>query len=142
VTGPLTEQARALAERVGGLISAVEQLHRRTNRAERVQKYVVFGLLLDLVLSVAVAFVVANQFNASYDLRAAVEREATTRNQGICPLYSLIIGGYNPDSRPAGPARDSYVQAFKTINNAYTALECKQPPVPPRTDQTSVPVPR
>lgn len=142
MTGPLTEQAKVLGDRVASLTLAVDQLDRRTVRNERIQMWVVFGLLLDLVLSIAVALVVANQFSAAADIKAAVEREATTRNQGVCPVYALLVGGYNPASRAEGADRDAYIQTYKTIRDAYTALECKQAPVPPRSDQTPVPVPR
>lgn len=138
----LTEQAKILGDKVGGLALAVEHLDRRTGRNERVQMWVVFGLLLDLVLSIAVALVVTNQITVNNDIKAAVAREATTRNDGICPLYSLIIGSYNPGSRAEGKDRDAYVAAYKTMGDAYRSLECRADPVPPRADQTPVPVPR
>lgn len=138
----LTEQAKVLTDKVGSLTLAVEHLDRRTNRTERVQMWVVFGLLLDLVLSVAVALVVTNQFSQAADLRHAVERERVTREQGLCPLYALLVGSYNPSSRTPGPDRDNYTKAFQTMRDAYEALECKQAPVPPRADQPSNPIPR
>jgi len=138
----LTEQAKALTDEVAGLSLAVDQLHRRTDRTERVQMFVVFGLLLDLVLSVAVALVVGNQIAASADLKVAVEREEVTRNQGVCPIYSLLVGSFNPASRAEGPDRDAYIRIFQSIDASYRALECKQAPVPPRADQTATPVPR
>lgn len=141
MTGPLTEQAKALTDKVGSLVLAVDQLDNRTGRTERVTMWVVFGLLLDLLLSVAVAFVVGNQFAAAADIREAVNRESVTRQQGLCPLYALLIGTYNPNSRAEGPDRQAYVSTFQTLNEAYQALECKIAPVPPRSDQSAIPVP-
>lgn len=141
MTGPLTEQAKALTDRVGSLVLAVEQLDNRTGRTERVTMWVVFGLLLDLVLSVAVALVVGNQFAAAADIREAVSRESITRQQGVCPIYALLIGTYNPTTRTEGQDRDAYIATFQTLNEAYHALECKLPPVPPRSDQSAIPVP-
>lgn len=138
----LTDQAKALGDRVASLTLAVDQLHRRTDRTERVQAFVVFGLLLNLLLCVAVALVVVNQISASADLRAAIQREEVTRNQGVCPIYSLLLGSFNPTSRAEGPDRDAYIKIFKSIDASYRALECKQAPVPPRADQTPIPVPR
>lgn len=138
----LTEQAKALTDEVAGLTLAVEHLDHRTNRNERVQAFVVFGLLLDLVLSVAVALVVGNQIAASNDLKVAVQHEEVTRNQGVCPIYSLLLGSFNPATRAEGPDRDAYIKIFQNIDASYRALECKQAPVPPRADQTATPVPR
>lgn len=142
MTGPLTEQAKQLTDKVGSLVLAVEQLDNRTGRTERVTMWVVFGLLLDLVLSVAVALVVGNQFAAAADIREAVARESITRQQGVCPVYALLVGGYNPASRAEGPDRDTYIKTFQTLNEAYHALDCTQPPVPPRADQSAIPIPK
>lgn len=141
MTGPLTEQAKQLTDKVGSLVLAVEQLDNRTGRTERATMWVVFGLLLDLVLSIAVALVVGNQIAASADVRQAVEREAVTRQQGLCPLYALIVGNFNPNTRTEGPDRDRYISSFQTLNEAYHALECKIAPVPPRSDQSAIPIP-
>jgi hypothetical protein len=138
----LTEQAKALTDEVAGLTLAVEHLDRRTNRNEKVQAFVVFGLLLDLVLSVAVGLVVGNQIAAANDVKTAVEREQVTRNQGVCPIYALLLGSYNPNTRIEGPDRDAYIKIFQNIDASYRALECKQAPVPPRADQSATPVPR
>lgn len=141
MTEPLVEQARRLADRVRGLSVAVDELDKRTDRAGRVQVFVIFGLLLDVLLSIAVTLVVVNQFTAAEKLRHAVERESTTRSQGLCPLYGLIVGSYNPASRKEGPDRDAYIKSFQTLRDAHESLECNQAPVPPRSDQTPVPVP-
>lgn len=141
MTGPLTEQAKRLGDNVEALSLAVDQLDSRTGRTERVTQWVVFGLLLDLLLSVAVAFVVGNQIAAAADVREAVARESVTREQGVCPIYALLIGTYNPNTRAAGPDREKYIDTFQTLNEAYHKLECKLPPVPPRSDQSAIPVP-
>lgn len=130
MTGPLTEQAKRLADQVSGLSLAVDQLDRRTNRNAKVQTFVVFGLLLNLVLCVAVALVVANQFAVSSGLQTAIAREAKTRQEALCPLYALVVGGYNPSSRAAGTDRDTYNATFDVMRKGFDALDCNIKLVP------------
>lgn len=141
MTGPLTEQARLLGERIAGLSLAVEQLDRRTNRSEKITIGVVFGLILDLILSVAVALVLGAQFSTNAKLEDANTRLEATVTEGICPVYGLVLGSYNPLTRKEGAERDAYVQSFKVMNEAYKSLKCPTAIVPPRSDQTPQPVP-
>lgn len=127
----LTAQARVLADRVGALSTAVEQLDRRTNRSEKVVIAVIIGLLLDLVLSVTVAVVLLQLRDNDAQIAATQEREQHTRQDALCPLYSLILGSYNPESRPEGPARQTYIDQFKVMREAYDALDCTAPLIPP-----------
>jgi len=129
----LASQAKLLTERVAELALSVDQLDRRTTRSERVTAGVVFGLLLDLVLSIAVAFVLSNLFQTNDRLEAAIEREAQTRQEVLCPLYGLIVGAYNPTSRPEGPQRDEYVRNFQVIMDSYPKLSCATVVVPGST---------
>lgn len=131
MTEPLRSQAKELADSVAVLTVAVEQLDRRTNRSERITIGVVFGLLLDLVLSVAVAVVLANQVSISERVATAVEREAHTREDALCPVFGLLLGNYNPESRPAGPGRDQYIATFDVMRRSYDNLSCPGGIVPP-----------
>lgn len=127
----LTAQAKVLADRVGGLSLAVEHLDRRTIRSEKVVAAVVVGLLLDLVLSVVVAVVLVQLNNSNAEITATQLREQHTRQDALCPLYSLILGSYRPESRPEGPDRQAYIDQFKVMREAYAALDCQTPLVPP-----------
>lgn len=128
----LAAQAHALNENIARLKLSVEQLDRRAGRSERVTLAVTLGLLLDLVLSVVAAFLLSTQYHTNDRLEEAIDREARTRQDALCPLYSLIVGSYNPNSRPEGPARDAYNGAFTELRAAYEVLECTSPVVPPR----------
>lgn len=132
----LAEQAKILADRVSALSTAVDKLDRRTGRSEKTVALVVFGLLLDLALSLTVGIVLFQLNAANNEIRATQAREAQTRQEALCPLYGLILGSYNPNSRPEGEARDKYVQQFDIMRTAYAALDCTGPAgdlVPPRT---------
>lgn len=127
----LVTQAAALTEKMGVLTDAVVELDRRSNRNQRVVIGVVFGLLVDLVLSVAVVLTLASQISTNDRLQSTINREAATREQALCPLYSLIVGSYNPTSRAAGEDRERYEATFQAMRTAYDSLDCPGQPVPP-----------
>lgn len=127
----LVTQAAALTEKMGVLTDAVLELDRRSNRNQRVVIGVVFGLLVDLVLSVAVVLTLASLVSTNDRVQAAIDREAATREQALCPLYSLIVGSYNPGSRAEGPDREQYEKTFVAMRAAYDSLDCPGGPVPP-----------
>lgn len=137
----LVTQAQALADTVGVLADAVDNLNRRTGKTERTTIFVVLGLAVDLVLSVAVAVLVSSQISVSGDVQAAIAREASTRQDALCPLYGLLLGSYNPTSRAEGTARDQYNEAFRVMRGAYDSLDCATPVVPPRVDQPPATIP-
>jgi hypothetical protein len=104
---------------------------------------VVLGLLLDLVLSFAVGIVLWNLSETNgrledqnLQVQQAVAREAATRQEVLCPLYGVIVGSFNPDSRPPGPQRDEYLRNFEVINGSYPKLNCANPVVPGSTAGT------
>jgi hypothetical protein len=129
----LTERAKVLADRVGALSDAVEHLDQRTNRGEKAVIGVVAGLVLSVALSVIVGIVLVKQQTITDQISVTQEREAHTRQDALCPLYSLILGSYNPNSRPEGDARQAYIDQFKVMRQAYDALDCTAPLVPPPT---------
>lgn len=127
----LVAQAQKLAETVGALVTAVDKLDERTNRSERIVIGVVFGVLLSVVLSIAVGLIVWTQINTNGRLQATIDREAATREQALCPLYSLIVGSYNPGSRAEGEDRQQYEATFQAMRDAYDSLDCPGGVVPP-----------
>jgi hypothetical protein len=126
----LVDQAKSLADKVSALALSVDQLDRRTSRSEKITVGVVLGLLLDLVLSVAVAVVLTQLFVTNDRLEASIQREGQTRQEVLCPLYELIVSTFNPESRPPGPARDQYVQSMQVIIDSYPRLDCANPVTP------------
>lgn len=122
----LAKQAKDLSGDVSSLSLSVKQLGERTSRSEKVTVAVVVGLALDIVLSIALAITLAN-------LSSLQDREAATRQLALCPLYSLILGSFRPESRPAGPEREKYEQAFVEMRHARDTLACTSSLVPPST---------
>jgi hypothetical protein len=118
----LSVNAVKLARNVAALNASIDGLHRRTARSERVIALTIIGLCLDLALTLIAAFLVWTQF------------DTTSRVDAVCPLYAVIIGSYNPDTRAAGEARDSYNQAFDIMRDGYARLKCRNPIVPPRVN--------
>lgn len=127
----LLEQAKVLADRVGGLSEAVEQLDRRTNRSEKVVIGVVVGLVLTIALAIALGIGFIQLRVTADDVAETEARETRTREETLCPFFSLVLGSYNPDSRPEGEARQIYVEQFEAMRLGYAALECTAPLVPP-----------
>lgn len=126
----LAEQAKTLRDAVSALALSVEHLDRRTTRSEKITAAVVLILLIVLILAVAVGIVLAQQFATNNRLEASIQREAQTRQEVLCPLYGLIVGTYNPESRPPGKARDEYVRSAKVILDSYPRLDCANPVTP------------
>jgi hypothetical protein len=127
----LLEQARVLADRVGALSHAVEKLDQRTNRSERAVVGVVLGLALTIMVAIALGIAFIQLSRNSEILAEAEARELRTREGALCPLYSLILGSYNPESRPEGEARQKYIDQFVVMRAAYDVLDCTGPLVPP-----------
>ena len=119
----LTAEVKKLTNRLEESTVRIAELTGR-NRAlnERSRKHsnwiyaTTIGLALSLISSIALAFV-SYQF---YEQRRVVH----------CPFYSLVIGSYRPETRPPGPERDKYEEAFYQMRDSYAFLECG-PPVPP-----------
>jgi len=129
----LIEQAKVLADRVGALSDAVEHLDRRTNRGERAVIWMAAGLGLVLILSIIVGIGFIQLRDNTVTVTDIQAREEHTRQDALCPLYSLILGSYRPESRPEGDARQTYIDQFKVMRQAYAALDCTTPLVPPAT---------
>ena len=130
----LAVQAKALADTVSVLTKAVDQLDKRATKGERINVWVSLGLAVDLVLSIAIALIVSG-------LVGVIDREKSTRQDAVCPLYAVFLGTYNPGSRAEGAARDTYNQIFVTLQNSYNSLDCDDPIVPPRVDQPPATIP-
>jgi uncharacterized membrane protein len=111
----LTDEATRLRQDVAGLR---DQLATTRGRVWWVALLAVIALALGVGL-----VVVAAQSQATDD-----------RVNAICPVLALVVGGYDPNTRTAGPARDAYVRSFAVMREAYTGTRCDQvaPLVPPR----------
>jgi hypothetical protein len=112
----LSKSASLLREEVRGLRDALTHFGPRVRRAE----FLAF-LGVTLVLFGLVAFGLLRQ------------NDTNRRIDGLCPVFALVIGSADPDSRPAGPARELYEESIRVITQAYGQLACTDPIVPPRS---------
>jgi hypothetical protein len=125
-----------LAESVGTLTKSLDGLESRTSRGERGLRLTIVGLCVDVLLSVVVlglgGFLYASNSdvkNTQAQLEAQHQQDTVLRHDALCPLYSLLIGFYNPASRdkfPQGPA--AYDRGFTVLRNGAAALNCPQSP--------------
>jgi hypothetical protein len=74
---------------------------------------------------VAIGVTLASALLAEYQSVDQTRQEvARTQESELCSMYSAVIHGYRPESRPAGPERDRYEQAFSTIRAEHAKLGC------------------
>lgn len=119
----LKRQTAKLDHDVVGLTREIHHLNRR-NRWVTAALYAIAAALIAVVAFVA--------YRAE---RTATEQEQL-RSDVLCPLYGLILGSYDPDSRAPGAARDKYEQSYKVFRDGYRTLRCApEQIVPPRTDK-------
>lgn len=122
----LSRRAAELTDQVEKLRLAVEHLDERTKRAERATARTGVAAAVLLVLILLGGWNVHSQ-------RQTADRLESVTQRSLCPVFGLVIGGYEPESRPAGPARDRYVETIDVMRGAYGELGCVAPLVPPRT---------
>ena len=123
----LKRQTRLLDDDVKNLTGKVSRLGDRLNKVDRDKRWLIAGLLLIVALVALVAFVAFRAENTARETDAL-------RGDVLCPLYGLILGGYDPNSRPEGDARRKYEETFAVIRQGYGVLRCTNPLVPPRTN--------
>lgn len=107
-----------LIERIDTLTEATHELTDRTRRTERRSRWVAALSAIALFATCACGYAIYQQY--------------ATRVFVLCPLYSVIVGSYAPQTRPAGEAREAYEKVFVTMRAAYDYLDCPQAPVAPR----------
>jgi hypothetical protein len=143
----LGDQANKLGVKVDDLgvkvdrqTEALQELGERQTRTEKVSTRTAVAAVIAIAILAAagwlgykqvvtsgqLAQVVAEQQRAAEDQRRVVQ-------DALCPVFGLLIGGYDPTTRPEGPARDQYEQTYATFRKSYDALHCTSQLVPPRT---------
>ncbi len=120
MTDDLGDRAEQLRAEVAGLRTDVQSLRDRTVRGEK--------RLLHLALSVVLVLLLAGATAVTAYRGLATDR----RVDSLCPVLALVIGGFDPSTRPAGPARDAYVANISVLTRTYGQLGCTDPLVPPR----------
>lgn len=131
----LGRRAVELAEHVGKLRLAVDSLARRTDRSEKILAVTVAVLVLVVVLSGAVMWTMHVQQVQQDQLADNQAQARAIRDGALCPLFALILGSYQPGSRPSPQAQQTYDDAYAQMRTIYQNLACTTPIVPPRTAQ-------
>lgn len=123
----LARSADDLRDEVKQLRLAVVQLGARTARAEKVSIRAATAAAVLLLLVGLIGWVVWQQRQTADALESLTQRS-------LCPVFALVVGGYDPSTRPEGPAREQYQRTFEVMRQAYGELRCASPLVPPRED--------
>jgi hypothetical protein len=116
-------------EGLAAAVLALSQMNTRQDRTERNSRWVLAGAVLLLGAFLVLGWVTWQQHQTSQRLSAVVDRS-------LCPLYGLIVGSYNPETRQLntdgtfeGSDRQKYIQSYQDPNvgmfAAADALECK-----------------
>lgn len=123
LSGRADSLARAvvdLNESINELMARTEQSADQIRRSRRTVRLTVAGLILDVVLTAVMAFLLNRERQLS-DMQQTVTRDV------LCPLYSLLVGSYDPKRREA-MIRDQqikYDDAFAVIRQGSRALGCR-----------------
>ncbi|MFR9807055.1 hypothetical protein ACL02T_32880 [Pseudonocardia sp. RS010] len=126
--GELADEVSQLRAAVEGLSKGQEALDRRTGRAERLSvRTALAGAALGILILLGIVLVT--------EQRSTQEQLDGLVQQSLCPTFQLLVGGYDPTTRPPGEARDKYEDAFAQIREALAALHCTGGLVPPRIER-------
>lgn len=106
--------AESVDNLTGNVVDSVAEQARANRRTRHITVGLAASLVLDLVLTAMFAVV---------SVRVS-DVQRVTSDDVLCPLYGLIVSGYHPELRPAGPARDEYVADYLIIRKGYLALNC------------------
>lgn len=121
------EDVQALTQATAKLTKTAEKLVPRVEQIERDKKLYLTFFSAVAMLVVVIAYAVFQNYLTNARLTDVVQ-------ESLCPVYGLVLGGYNPSTRPEGPARDEYNKTFQAMRDAYIPLECVGGLVPPRIE--------
>jgi hypothetical protein len=136
----LGTQADKLGRKVDRLTETLKELGERQTRTERLSTRTAVAAVIAIAILAGGSWLGYRQVVTSGQLSMVVgEQQQTAEDQrrvtedALCPVFALLIGGYDPSSRPEGPAREQYERTFQTFRTSYDALRCTTQFVPPRT---------
>lgn len=136
-----TDRLGRLAELAAALVTEVEELsadsgHQFVSLARRAQVnrrlifFVITGGLLNIAITVVLAFTLIGQVNNTQRIDALTRRldtaQTTQRQKALCPLYGVFLDSKSAAGRAAAPDPKKYDHAFKVIEDGYKVLECSQ----------------
>lgn len=131
------EELRKVVVQVGGRL---DDLGKRADRQRLGLTMSGVGLTACLVLSILMLVAFQRQSAASEELSTLFAQQEVIRGDAVCPILAYLIGGYDPDSRAAGEARQAAEANVAEQRRVYTdVLHCVTPLVPPRSDLVTKP---
>jgi hypothetical protein len=99
------------------------ELARRSKQNRILSVISITGLILDVILSIALAF-------GGYQLQHLTHRidvsQTTTRQKALCPMYQVFLDSKSAAGRNAAPDPKKYDHAFVVIKEGYEALNCDE----------------
>lgn len=135
----LAATAAELGRKVDRLTDAVDRLDKshnqlatRTGAVERRSVRTVVASVLAVAILVIGGWLAYTQVVTNSRLDAVVTDQQKVTQQVLCPVFALLLGGYDPETRPPGEARVRYVETFEEYSRIFARLECTTELVPPR----------
>ena len=122
----LDQDVRTLNDTTEANTAALDRVHQRLDRSDKDRRKFVTALI---ALALLAGFLGVEAMR----LEGSIRDQTQVREQVLCPLYSIFLGAYDPQSRPEGEARKRYEETYVEIRRGYQVLRCTNPIVPPRT---------
>lgn len=133
--GALTAAAQELITKINDLNedtgNAITNVTKQSNTTRKYVWWLAFSFALDLILTVAMLFVVNGQQTNADRIAVLTEHNSVTqtitRQQVLCPLYQLFLDSRQYQPPPPDPeARARQEAAYKTIQAGYDAIKCAE----------------
>lgn len=135
----LSHEITDLTDRIdGNEVRAREEAKLAREEAKRAARTRI-ALAIIGVIVLAIAFIAWQNYRTNEDQRATAAQQESLIRDFICPSTALLVGGYRPDSRPAGDARDAYSDSIDGLRLARERLSCGDELVPPAIPASPAP---
>lgn len=133
-TRDLSAQVLQLGDKLDANTLALNQVHSRQDSSERRSRLLAMIAVALIGGFLLLGWVAYQGYRTDQQLGRVVQGS-------LCPVYALVVGGYEPDSRPLNPDgsyegsnRQKYDVNHQVMKDAYARLECRNADlVPPRT---------
>lgn len=127
----MPDQIPHIVEQISALLAETRKLREATEHVvPSVEREARRGLWTRVLVGI-MALVMVGLAALGLQLYGLTQAQERTTQRALCPVFSLLVGGYNPESRMAGPDRDAYNLQFSLFRDAYLELQCVGGFVPP-----------
>ena len=133
-TTQLDGHVRALGDKIEANTLALNQVNERQDRSERKGRVLAMVAVALLGGFLLLGWVAWQQHRTDEQVSRVVQGS-------LCPVFALVVGGYDPNSRPLnadgsyeGSPRQAYIDNHLVMSQAYDQLRCQNTTlVPPRS---------